>query len=137
MPSAALRTTTVLVGLAVFEPGCDGEAGACEAIESGGGRITVGFWDNDDCSGEPLITNSFPVDPDAPCYCWPGSSGENSADGFSCDPGGESFTYVQYNSLTCGDGDDTPTTKVVYTTACTQDIPPTLSAMVLDDSACE
>ena len=34
--------------------------------------VTVGFWTEDTCAGEPMMTNSLPVDGDAPCYCWPG-----------------------------------------------------------------
>ena len=134
-----MRTPAPLAALllALTLPGCEGEPGECEAIEAEEGRVPVGFWETEDCSGEPLITNSFPIEADAPCYCWPGNSGENSADSFSCDPDAESFTYVQYNSLDCGEGDDTPTTKTVYTTTCKQDIPPTLYAMILDYSACE
>ena len=40
----------------------------CPVITEGEGRIVVGFWDNDDCSGDPLTTNSFPVDTFG--YCW-------------------------------------------------------------------
>ena len=120
--------------LALAACGAD-PAGECESIPEGTDRVVVGFWSNDDCSGEPMITNSFPVDPAAECYCWPGNSGENSADSFTCNDDG-SFTYVQYNSLTCGAGDDSPTTKTVYTTECTEDIPPTLRSMILDDTAC-
>lgn len=111
--------------------------GECDAIAEGDGRVVVGFWDNDDCSGDPIITNSFPVLSDAPCYCWPGNSGENSADTYACDPDNDAFTYVQYNSLDCGSGDDSPTSKTVYSTTCTEDIPPTLHAMIIDYAACE
>ncbi|MFT4974158.1 MAG: hypothetical protein ACI8S6_000040 [Myxococcota bacterium] len=102
---------------------CAGD-GTCDVIEEGDDRVVVGFWDNDQCSGEPVATNSFPVDGDAECYCWPGSSGENSADSFTC--GDDSFTYTQFNSLTCGEDDDSPAVKTVYTDRCEQDIPPTL-----------
>ena len=114
---------------------CD-KAGDCEAGEEGEGRVVVGFWETDDCGGDPVAVNSFPVEADAECYCWPGSSGQNSADGFTCEGDG-GFTYTQYNSLDCGAGDDSPTTKTVYTDACQQDIPPTIYAKVLDISACE
>ena len=107
----------------------------CPVITEGEGRIVVGFWDNDDCSGDPLTTNSFPVDAVADCYCWPGNSGENSADTFTCNDDG-SFTYTQYGSLDCGISDDTPTEKTVYTNICTEDIPPTLSSMIIDATAC-
>jgi hypothetical protein len=114
---------------------CGSSDGTCEVIESGEDRIVVGFWETDDCSGETVATNSFPVSESADCYCWPGSSGENSADTFTCNGDG-SFTYTQYGSLDCGLSDDTPTEKTVYSTECRQDIPPTIYAMVLDDAAC-
>ena len=99
--------------------------------------VIVGFWNEDPtCSGEPMITNAFPVSPDAPCYCWPGNSGENSADSFSCDPSTNSFTYTQYNSLTCGLDDNTPTEKTAYTDRCEQDIPENLYAKIVDYGAC-
>ena len=99
--------------------------------------VIVGFWDTDDCSGEPIATNAFPIDNSDGCYCWPGNSGENSADDFSCDPDNASFTYTQYGSLTCGEDDDTPTTKTVYTDKCEQDIPPTLYSQIIDYGACD
>jgi hypothetical protein len=99
--------------------------------------VVVGFWNNDPtCSGEPMITNAFPVAQGAPCYCWPGNSGENSADTFVCDPTTNSFTYTQYNSLTCGVDDDTPTVKTSYTDRCEQDIPENLYAQIIDYGAC-
>ena len=114
---------------------CDGNE-ECPVIIEGEDRIVVGFWENDDCSGEPVTTNSFPINSSAECYCWPGHSGENSADSFTCNDDG-SFTYTQYGSLDCGVSDDTPTSKTVYTTDCTEDTPPTLSSMIVDYSACE
>ena len=98
--------------------------------------VIVGFWEDPDCGGEPMITNAFPVEPDAPCYCWSGNSGENSGDTFTCDPETESFTYTQYNSLTCGDGDTSPTVKTVYTDSCEQDIPSNIYAKIVDYGAC-
>ena len=83
------------------------------------------------------MTNAFPVTPDAGCYCWPGSSGENSADRFSCNREQRSFTYTQYGSLTCGEDDNTPTEKTVYTERCEQDIPPTLYSRIINFEACE
>ena len=115
---------------------CGAESGTCEVIDSGTDRVVVGFWERDDCSGDPVATNSFPVDASADCYCWPGNSGENSADTFTCNADG-SFTYTQYGSLDCGLSDDSPTPKTVYTTDCQQDIPPTIYAMILDNSACQ
>ncbi len=99
--------------------------------------VVVGFWSSADCSGDPVATNAFPVESTAPCYCWPGHSGENSADTFMCDPANRTFTYTQYGSLTCGEDDDTPTVKTVYSDQCKQDIPPTLYAKILDYGACE
>ena len=98
--------------------------------------VIVGFWKTTDCSGDPIITNAFPVGQSDPCYCWPGNSGENSADTFVCDAAAQTFTYTQYNSLTCGADDDTPTVKTVYTTECHQDIPPTLYSKIVDFGAC-
>ena len=98
--------------------------------------VIVGFWTTTDCSGDPVATNAFPVEPESPCYCWPGNSGENSADTFSCDPENATFTYTQYNSLTCGEDDTTPTVKTIYSDRCEQDIPPTLYARILDYGAC-
>ena len=100
--------------------------------------VVVGFWDNDpSCTGEPMITNSFPIDASTGCYCWPGNSGENSADSYACDAAAGSFTYTQYNSLSCGEGDDTPTIKTVYTDRCEQDTPANLYAKIVDFSACD
>ena len=67
-----------------------GDDGSCEPNPTDPSRfVVVGFWNNDpDCTGEPMITNSFPVTADAGCYCWPGNSGSNSADSFSCDTSG-------------------------------------------------
>ena len=99
--------------------------------------VIVGFWNDDpSCSGEPMMTNAFPVREEAGCYCWPGQSGENSADGFVCDPDASGFAYVQYNSLTCGEGDDTPTEKTTYLDQCTQDIPQNLYSKIVDYGAC-
>jgi len=97
--------------------------------------VLVGFYKTTDCSGEPVQVNAFPVDPGASCYCWPGSSGKNSADAFTCDANLRTFTYTQYNSLTCGAGDDTPTTKTV-SESCEQDIPPELYSKIIDYGAC-
>ena len=99
--------------------------------------VIVGFWNGDStCSGDPIMTNAFPVDGEASCYCWPGNSGQNSADTFACDPGEGSFTYTQYNSLTCGLGDDTPTVKTTYLDQCTQDVPMNLYSKIVDYGAC-
>ena len=116
---------------------CEDKMEECPVIAEEEGRLLVGFWENDDCSGDPVTTNSFPISSSAECYCWPGNSGENSADDFSCNADEESFTYTQYGSLDCGVSDNTPTTKTVYTNTCTEDIPPTLHAMILDYSPCQ
>ena len=98
--------------------------------------VIVGFWATDDCSGDPIATNAFPVTDDGSCYCWPGHSGENSADDFSCDATAGTFTYTQYGSLTCGEDDPTPTVKTVSVDACHQDIPPTLYTRIVDMGPC-
>ena len=96
--------------------------------------VTVGFWTTTDCSGTPISTNAFPVASDAPCYCWPGHSGENSAFQFSCDTTANAFTYKQHTTLTCSGGNSN--TKTVYTDKCVQDVPPTLYAKIIDFQAC-
>ena len=128
-----------LLGLVVCMAACDSSSKEEECPvnpEDPEQYIIVGFWDVDDCSGDPIAINSFPVDNTAECYCWPGNSGENSADSFSCDPDSQSFTYTQYGSLTCGEDDNTPTSKTVYTDRCEQDIPPTLYSQIIDYGAC-
>jgi len=82
----------------------DTDTADCEVLPEDPDYVQIGFWMNSECSGEPIKVNSFPVEPDAPCYCWPGHSGENSAIDFSCDPGAQSFTYTQYTTPTCGGG---------------------------------
>ena len=132
--------------------GADETTGGGDATDSGDGTdggdcqpnptdpsqyVIVGFWNGDPtCSGDPIKTNAFPVDPADPCYCWPGNSGMNSADGFMCDAQAGSFTYTQYNSLTCGAGDDTPTEKTTFLDSCTQDIPMNLYSKIVDFGAC-
>ena len=111
-----------------------GDGGACKVNAASPAKyVRIGFWKTADCSGDPISTNNFPVDGNAPCYCWPGHSGENSANGFKCDRANNSFTYTQYVSLTCSGN---PTVKTSYTTKCLQDVPPTLYAKVLDLTAC-
>jgi hypothetical protein len=122
--------------LLVLLPACGSDDGSCPVIESGADRVVVGFWETSDCSGEPVATNSFPTSGEADCYCWPGSSGENSADAFTCGEDG-GFTYTQYGSLDCGLSDDTPVEKTVYADRCQQDIPPTIYTMLLDAAACQ
>lgn len=96
----------------------------------------IGFWKTTDCSGDPIKTNEYPINDTAGCYCWPGNSGENSADSFSCDATAKTVTIVQYNSLTCGAGDNTPTSKTFHLDECRQDIPPMLYSKVLDMGPC-
>ena len=111
--------------------------GACGPNPSDATRYAiVGFWKSSDCAGEPLKTNAFPVNDTAGCYCWPGNSGQNSADSFACDPEAKTVTIIQYNSLTCGAGDDTPTAKTFHRDTCEQDIPPTLYSKVVDMGPC-
>ncbi len=117
----------LLLACATATEGCD--ANATDPTR----YVIVGFWDEDPtCSGDPMITNAFPVEAEADCYCWAGNSGENSADTFVCDPDEQSSTYTQYNSLTCGADDDTPTIKTGFTDACLHDIPDNLYAKIVD-----
>ena len=118
--------------------GTDDGGGDCLPNETDPSQyVIVGFWNGDPtCSGDPIKTNAFPVGSDDPCYCWPGNSGMNSADNFMCDPQAGSFTYTQYNSLTCGAGDDTPTEKTTFLDSCTQDIPMNLYSKIVDFGAC-
>ena len=119
-----------------MDGGSQPNTGTCDVIQSGAGRVIIGFWTTSDCSGDPVNTNSFPVEPTADCYCWPGHSGENSAQAFSCNGGDGSFSYDQYVSLDCATSGATATTKTSWSTACEQDIPPTLYSRILDYSAC-
>ena len=99
--------------------------------------VTVAFWNSPTCDGPPVNTNRFPVHyGDTQCYTWPGRSGENSASRFSC--GVDSFSYTQWTTLTCSGGQvPAGTRKTTPTTGCTQDVPPTLYARVVDFSGCE
>ena len=98
--------------------------------------VTVGIWETDDCSGEPIGTITFPVDyADQQCYTWAGSSGENSATNFSC--GENSFSYTQWTSLTCSSGQRPDgNNKNVYTNQCQQDLPPTIYSQIIEFSGC-
>ena len=145
MTSMSLKTKTQLglltsLLLAVVASACglneDGTSGDCDKNPDDATQyVIIGFWDNDTCSGDPVNTNAFPIDATAACYCWPGHSGENSAQAFSCDYNAGSFTYTQYTDLICGDG-GAGTEKTSYTDQCTQDVPPTLYSKILDISAC-
>lgn len=99
--------------------------------------VTVGFWSDSTCGGTPVSTNRFPVHyGDTQCYTWPGRSGENSASRFSC--GADSFSYTQWTTLTCSGGQNpSGTRKTSNLTDCTQDVPPTLYARVVDFSGCQ
>lgn len=97
--------------------------------------VIVGFWLTEDCSGEPVNTNAFPVDNEDGCYCWPGHSGANSATDFSCNPEDNSFTYQQYANLTC-DASGNGTLKTSYTDQCLTDVPATLHARIIEYGAC-
>ncbi len=64
------------------------------------------------------------------------SSGQNSASRFSC--GANSLGYTRWTTLTCSGGQNPAgTRKATFTTGCTQDVPPTLYARVLDFRGCE
>ena len=107
------------------------------ATGSSAGRfVTVGFWQDPACTGEPNNTTAFPVDyGDTQCFAWPGRSGENSASRFSC--GEQSFGYTQWTTLTCSGGQvPEGTRKTVGTSTCTQGVPPTQYARILDFSGC-
>ena len=97
---------------------------------------TVGFWRTSDCSGEPVAENAFPINETAGCYCWPGRSGQNSADSFTCDPVAGTISITQYGSLECSEERRPGTRKVFHSDRCTQDIPPTLYSRVLDMGPC-
>ena len=99
--------------------------------------VTVGFWQEPTCNGEPINTTAFPVDyGDAMCFVWAGRSGENSAGRFAC--GSAGFSYTQWTSLTCSGG-QVPggTRKTVSVGGCTQGVPPTQYARVVDFSGCQ
>ena len=105
--------------------------------QSAGERfVTVGFWQDPACTGEPTNTTAFPVHyGDTQCFTWPGRSGENSASRFSC--GQQSFSYTQWTTLTCSGGQvPEGTRKTVSTTGCTQGVPPTQYGRILDFSDC-
>jgi hypothetical protein len=98
--------------------------------------VTLGFWNDPTCSGEPVAQRRMPVHyGDSQCFSWPGRSGTNSATNFVC--GGDTFAYTQWTTLTCSGGQQPEgTRKVSHTTGCTQDFPPTLYSRVLDISGC-
>lgn len=99
--------------------------------------VTVGFWQDATCAGAPGNTTAFPVDyGDGMCFVWPGRSGENSASRFEC--GADSFSYTQWTTLTCSGGQvPAGTRKTVTTGGCTQGVPPTQYARIVDFSGCQ
>ncbi len=113
----------------ILAPGASGQSPAER-------YVTVAFWQDSMCSGEPTGTTAFPVHfGDTQCFSWPGRSGENSASRFSC--GDQSFSYTQWTTLTCSNGQvPQGTRKSVTTTGCTQGVPPTQYARILDFSGC-
>jgi hypothetical protein len=134
--------------LAVAAAGCGGSGGGSVSpsaptatvspTPAGGERyVTIAFWSNSTCSGEPASTHRFPVHyGDTQCYSWPGRSGENSASRFSC--GSDTFSYTQWTTLTCSGGQvPAGTRKTTGVTGCTQDVPPTLYARMSDFSGCQ
>ena len=132
-------------GIVLFATAACGENGpvtgstpTAPSVTSGsvGRFVTVGFWQDSTCTGEPSNTTAFPVDHgDTQCFAWPGRSGENSASRFSC--GEQIFNYTQWTTLTCGGGQvPEGTRKTVSTTTCIQGVPPTQYARILDFSGC-
>ena len=107
------------------------------AVATGPARyVTVGFWQDAACAGTPNATTAFPLHYDSPqCFSSPGRSGENSVSLFSC--GQDSFSYTQWTTLTCSGGQvPTGTRKTVTSSSCTQGVPPTQYAKILDFSGC-
>ena len=98
--------------------------------------VTVGFWQDASCSGSPNATTAFPLQYDSTqCFSSPGRSGENSVSLFSC--GQDSFSYTQWTTLTCSGGQvPAGTRKTVTSGGCTQGVPPTQYARILDFSGC-
>ncbi len=129
-----------LLGVALLCLGCGASSQVAPSqspIPTGTERyVTIGFWTDPTCSGAPASTNQFPVHyEDTQCYSWPGRSGENSASRFTCGP--TSFSYTQWTTLTCAGGQNPAGTRKTTTlTECTQDVPPTLYARIIDFSGC-
>src|SRR5690349_21124058 len=75
-------------------PGPQSPTGVPSQTPAGSERyVTVGFWNDSSCNGEPVSMNRFPVHyGDTQCYSWPGRSGTNSASRFSCSE--DSFSYT-------------------------------------------
>ena len=135
-----MTPTRAIVGIAVLFVGCSASpqmTPSQTAVTTGLERyVTIGFWTDSTCSGAPASTHQFPVHfGDAQCYSWPGRSGENSASRFACGP--SSFSYTQWTTLTCSGGQNPAGTRKTNTlTNCTQDVPPTLHARIIDFSGC-
>ena len=142
----ALKKLIALCGLAhvIAVAGCSGGASAgalplvspTPAPAANERYVTIGFWNSSVCEGAPVSTNRFPVHyGDRQCYTWPGRSGENSATRFAC--GSDSLSYTQWTTLTCSGGQNPQgTRKTTNLTDCTQDLPPTLYARIVDFSGC-
>ncbi|MCG8455605.1 MAG: hypothetical protein MI919_04935 [Holophagales bacterium] len=114
--------------------GCDGYT---FDFPEGTPLVSVAFWDNDRCEGEPLCQIPFPVAyGDRECFAWPGSAGENSATRFECSE--TSLSYTQWTTLTCSGGQmPEGRRKTAYTDRCEQDWPPTLYGRIVDFSGCD
>lgn len=143
-PSGTALALWLLSALLCTTAACGGTGSATgstpttpSAMSGSAGRfVTVGFWQDPACSGEPTNTTAFPVGyGDTQCFAWPGRSGENSASRFSC--GEQSFSYTQWTTLVCSGGQvPEGTRKTVGTATCTQGVPPTQYARILDFSGC-
>lgn len=133
---------TLAVGLGCSGPGgvsggsVSSQVGPTQTAAGSERYVTVGFWTDPLCRGEPVSTNRFPVHyGDSQCYAWPGRSGENSASRFSC--GRDSFSYTQWTTLTCTGGQNPNGTRKTSTLVdCVQDVPPTLFARIVEFSGC-
>lgn len=135
-PWTRTLATALLAACVGLGSACSSDSDDCPLNENDPAKyVIVGFWKTTDCSGDPVQKNAFPVTADAPCYCWPGGSGENSAHAFSCDKAAKTFTYKQHTDLVCGEGSNS-NVKTVHTDKCVQDNPPTLYARILDYGAC-
>ncbi len=100
--------------------------------------VTISRYDNADCTGTPVIEQTLPAHYGSECcYATTGHEGhENSSTHFTC--GQDSFTYTQWTSLTCSDGQVPAGTVKTYTlTGCTEDTPPGMWGRVTDFSGCE
>lgn len=85
------------------------------------------------CSGDPIAQNAYPIDDTEGGHCWPGHSGESSAQRFECDSAPGTFAYDQYTNLTCG---GEATHEEPSTTECRVDVPATLHSKIMDMGVC-